>query len=131
MILNTLYMFLMLFSYADKEPADNLTKLAVTIVDDLLSKTRSISKGIIYNVHQSLLKEWGLDSLGVLPEDTMQELLTGVTFQNYLHFITSFFVSAGNNEPYQTIPNSFTLFSPIICFLSLPGFEFIRTSCPA
>ena len=55
-------MFLMLFSDADKEPADNLTKLAATDVDDLLSKTRGINKGVIYNVHQSLLKEWGLDS---------------------------------------------------------------------
>ena len=31
-------------------------------------------------MQQSLLKEWGPDSLGVLREDTMQELLTGVTF---------------------------------------------------
>ena len=60
MILNTLYIFLMLFPDADKEPADNLTKLAATDVDDLLSITRGISKGIIYNVCQSLLKKWGL-----------------------------------------------------------------------
>ena len=61
----------MLFSDANKESANNLTKQAVTDVDDLLSKTRGISKGIIYNVHQSLLKERGPDSLGVLPEDTI------------------------------------------------------------
>ena len=84
-------MFLMLFSDSDKETADNLTKLAVTNVDDLLSRTGDISKGVIYNVHQSLLKDWGSDPLGVLPEDIMKELFTGVTFQNYHHFISSIF----------------------------------------
>ena len=34
----------------------------------------------------SLLKEWAADSLGVLQEDMMQELLTGITTQNYLYF---------------------------------------------
>ena len=106
MILNTLYMFPMLFTDANKEPADNLTKLAVTDVDDLLCWTRGLSKGIIYDVHQSLLKEWGPDSLGVLPEDTMQELLTGVTLQNYHYLISSSSVFAGSSYPYQTIPNS-------------------------
>ena len=75
-ILSTSYVF----SDANKKPADNLRKLAVIDVDDLLSKTRGISKGVLFNVQQSLLKEWGPDSLSVLPEDTMQELLTGVTF---------------------------------------------------
>ena len=49
-----------------------------------------ISKGILFNAGQALLKEWGLDCLLVLPEDTMQELLTGVTFNfsipnTYIH----------------------------------------------
>ena len=43
-----------------------------------------ISKGILFNVQQALLKEWGLDPLGVLLEDTMQELSTGVIF-NFLN----------------------------------------------
>ena len=76
MILNTLY----LFSDANKEPADNLARLAAMDVDVLLSKTRGISKGVIFNVWQSLLREWGPGSLGVLLEDTRQELLTGVSF---------------------------------------------------
>ena len=61
-ILNTSYMF----SDADKKPADNLTKLTAMDMDDLPSKTRGISKGVLFNVQQSLLKEWGPDSLGVL-----------------------------------------------------------------
>ena len=80
MVLNTLYIFLMLFPDSKREPANNLTKLAAIDVDDLLSKTRGISKGVVYNVHQSLLRELGPDSLSVLPEDIMQELWTGVTF---------------------------------------------------
>ena len=99
-------MFLMLFSDADKEPANDLIKLAVTNVDDILSKTKGISIGVIYNVCQSLLKEQGPDSLGISPEDTMQELLTGVTFQNYLHFIPSIFVFTGSKYLYQVISKS-------------------------
>ena len=51
---STLHVFL----DADKEPADNLTKLAAVDVDDLLSKTRDINKGVLSNMWQSLLKEW-------------------------------------------------------------------------
>ena len=56
-----------------------------------------ISKGIICNIQQTLLKEQGLESLGVLPEDTLQELLTGViliflTFS--LVFLTFFHVGS-------------------------------------
>ena len=75
-----------------------------------------ISKGVHFNVQQTLLKEKGPDSLGVLPEDTMQELLTGVisifpsfyySFQSFLMFgpaypghfnsISSFFLHLGLN----------------------------------
>ena len=65
----------------NKKPADNWTRLAALDIDNLLAKTPGISKGVLLHVWQALLKEWGPDSLGVLPEDTMQELLTGVTFQ--------------------------------------------------
>ena len=52
-------------------PGDNLSKVAAMDIDSLLSKTSEISKGVIYNIHQSLLKEWGPESLGVLHEDTI------------------------------------------------------------
>ena len=64
----------------DKQLADNLAKVAVIDIDSLLSKTSEISKGVMYNICQSLPKEWGPESLGVLPEDTIQQLLTGVIF---------------------------------------------------
>ena len=62
-------------------PVEDLTSLAALDIEDILSKTDSISKGVLFNVHQSVLKEWGPDSLGVLPKDRMQEILTGVTTQ--------------------------------------------------
>ena len=65
---------------ADNKPADNLTKLAALDMDTLFFKPKGISKGVLFSVRQSLLKEWGPDSLGVLPEDIIQELLTGETF---------------------------------------------------
>ena len=55
-ILNTSYVF----SNTNKKPADNLTKLAAIDVDDLLSKTRGINNGVLFNMWQSLLKEWGI-----------------------------------------------------------------------
>ena len=68
------------FTDADEQPADNLSKVAAMDIDSLLFKTSEISKGVMYNIHQSLLKEWGPESLGVLPEDTIQQFLTGVIF---------------------------------------------------
>ena len=72
-----------LHSDANKKPADNLTKLVELDIDNLFAKTHGISKGVLFNVQQFLLKEWEPDSLGVLPEDIMQELLTGVTFYTF------------------------------------------------
>ena len=67
-----------LFINADRQPADNLSKVAAIDIESLLTKTSDISKGVIYNICQTLLKESGSESLCVLPEDTMQQLLTGV-----------------------------------------------------
>ena len=69
-----------LLADANKKLADNIAKLTTLDIDNLFAKTQGISKGVLFNVWQALLKEWGPDSLGVLLEDIMQELLTGVTF---------------------------------------------------
>ena len=39
--------------------------------------------GVVYNICQSLLKEWGSEFLGVLPEDMIQQLLTEVIFYSF------------------------------------------------
>ena len=48
----------MCFQMLNKTPGDNLTKLAAMDVDEL-SKTRGISKGVLFNVQQSLSERMG------------------------------------------------------------------------
>ena len=66
------------FLDVDKLLVDSLVKVAAYDMDKLFSKTSSISEGAVLNIHHSLLKEWGPESLGVLPEDIMQQLLMEV-----------------------------------------------------
>ena len=66
------------FLDVDKLPVDSPAKVSAYDVDKLFLKTSTISDGAVLNIHHSLLKEWGLESLGVLPEDIMQQLLTEV-----------------------------------------------------
>ena len=61
-----------------KFPGDSLAKVAAHDVDKLFSKTFTISEGAVLNICHSLLKEWRLESLGILPEHVMQQLLTEV-----------------------------------------------------
>ena len=64
---------------------DSLSKIAAFNIEDLLLKLSETSKGVIYNICQSLLKEWGLESLGALLEDIMQHLLMEVKKNNFFH----------------------------------------------
>ena len=77
-IYSSLLQFSVLHSFtdADKQPADSLIKVAAFDVDKLLSKASTTSEGAIFNI-------WGLESLGVLPEDTMQQLLMEVKILNF------------------------------------------------
>ena len=68
----------MLVLDADKLLADSLTKVATYDVDKLFSKASTISEVAVLNIWHSLLKEWGPESLGILPEDIMQQILTEV-----------------------------------------------------
>ena len=72
--LSTLHLFI----DVTKEPTESLVNVAAFDVDRLFSKASSINEGVLFNVQQSLLKAWGPESLGTLPEDTMQQLLTEV-----------------------------------------------------
>ena len=45
---------LLLFTDADKKPAEDLTRLAALDVEGVLAKTQDISKDVLFNVHQSL-----------------------------------------------------------------------------
>ena len=66
------------FLDVDKLPADSLAKVAAYDVDKLFSKASTISEGAVLNNCHSFFKEWGPESLGVLPEDIMQQLLMEV-----------------------------------------------------
>ena len=61
-----------------KLPSHSLAKVVAYDVDKLFAKTSTISEGAVLNICHSLFKEWGPESLGVLPEDVMQQLLTEV-----------------------------------------------------
>ena len=113
-----------LLTDADKQPADSFTKVAALNIDSVLVKMPGISKGILLNVWQALLKEWGLESLGVLPEHTMQELLTGVIF-NFFNFSLPMFTI------FHTYPYLYYHFDHFhsISFPLLSEFKSIRTGC--
>ena len=107
----------------DKQPSDNLTKLAALDIDNLLTKTPDISKGVLFNVCQAILKEWGPDSLGVLPENTMQELLTAVISDFSLFNSHLDFSHVGSYLPY------YLYYFHTISLLLPSWFEFIGTGC--
>ena len=79
---------------------EDLTSVAALDIVDILSKTDFISKGILFHMHWSMLKEWSPDTLGVLPEDRMQELLTGLTTQ----IDSDLDLSLKGAEPFSTNP---------------------------
>ena len=102
----------------------SLTKLAALDIDNLLIKTQSISKDVLFNVFQALLKEWGQDSLSVLLEDIMQELSTGVTFSfsQFMLLMLTFF------HTYSYLYHHLDHFTAI-SFPVLSGFKAIGTCC--
>ena len=112
----------------DKQPADSLTKVAALDIDNLLIKMPGISKGILFNVQQALLKEWGTVSLGILLEDTMQEQLTWVTF-NFSFFFNSLLPMFTIFPTYPYLSYYFDHFHST-SFPLLSGFKSIRTGCP-
>ena len=61
------------------QPSESLSQVAAFNIGRLLSKAPEISESVLFNVWESLLKDWGLESVGALPKDTMQQLLTEVS----------------------------------------------------
>ena len=68
-----------LYIYLDIQPSESLSQVAALDIDKLLSKAREISKRVLFNVWESLLKDLGPELVGALPKDTMQQLLTEVS----------------------------------------------------
>ena len=76
---------------------ESLEQIAAFDVEKLLSKSATLSENLLLQLWQSLTKEWGTGSVGILPKDFIQKLLTEVwSIANYyhssiIHIITSCF----------------------------------------
>ena len=58
---------------------ESLEQIAAFDVEKL-SKSSTLSENLLLQLRQSLTKEWGTGSVGTLPKDFVQKLLTEVLF---------------------------------------------------
>ena len=59
-------------------PSESLKHIAAYDVEELLATSSGLSESLLLQLRQSLSKEWGPSSVGILPEDSIQKLLTEV-----------------------------------------------------
>ena len=65
---------------------ESLEQIANFDVEKLLSKSATLSENLLLQLRQCLTKEWGTRSVGTLPKDFIQKLLTEVwSIGNYYH----------------------------------------------
>ena len=57
---------------------ESLEQIATFNMEKLLSKSSTLSENFLLQLRQSLTKEWGTGSVGTLPKDLIQKLLTEV-----------------------------------------------------
>ena len=55
---------------------ESLEQIAAFDVEKLLPKSAILGENLLLQLQQSLIKEWGTGSVGILPEDFVQKLLT-------------------------------------------------------
>ena len=84
-----------LFLDIASKPMENLEQIAAFDVEKLLSKSATLSENLLLQLQQSLTKEWQTGSVGILPKDFIQKLLTEVWYienhSSIIHIITSCF----------------------------------------
>ena len=68
------------FLLADTQPSESLSQVTAFDISRLLSKAPQISESVLFNICMSLIMDWGPESVGALPDDTMQQLLTEVGY---------------------------------------------------
>ena len=75
-------------------------------VEKLLSKSTTLGENLLLQLWQSLSMEWGTGSVGILPKDFIQKLLTKVWFienhSSIIHIIISYF------NPFFSVQTSFS-----------------------
>ena len=65
---------------------ESLEQIATFDVKKLLPRSIILSENLLLQLWQSLTKEWGTGSVGILPEDFGQKLLTEVwSIRSYYH----------------------------------------------
>ena len=57
---------------------ESLEQIATFDVEKWLSKSATLSENLLLQLWQSLTKEWGTGSVGTLPKDFIEKLLTEV-----------------------------------------------------
>ena len=62
------------------KPTESLEHIAAYDVEKPLSKSSRLCESFLLQLRHSLIKEWGSGSVGILPEDSIQKLLTEVGF---------------------------------------------------
>ena len=72
-----MFSFFLILDLASK-PKESLEQIATFDVEKLLSKSATLSENLLLQLRQSLTKEWGTGSVGTLPKDFIQKLLTEV-----------------------------------------------------
>ena len=77
------------------KPMESLEQIATFEVEKMLSKCTSLSENLLLQLWQSLTKEWGTGSVGILPKNFIQKLLTEArSIENHssiIHIIASCF----------------------------------------
>ena len=63
-------------------PSESLKHIVAYDVEELLATLSGLSESLLLQLRQSLSKEWGPSSVGILPEDSIQKLLTEVRSWN-------------------------------------------------
>ena len=65
---------------------ESLEQIATFDVEKLLSKSATLGENLLLQLWQSLTKEWETGSVGILPKEFVQKLLTEVwSIGNYYH----------------------------------------------
>ena len=60
------------------KPTESLEQIAPSDMEKLLSKSSILSENLLLQLRQSPTKEWGTGSIGTLPKDSIQKLLTQI-----------------------------------------------------
>ena len=71
-------LFFLFFLDIASKPTESLEQIAAFDVEKLLSKSATLSENLLLQLQQSLTKERRTGSVGILPKDFIQKLLTEV-----------------------------------------------------